>query len=201
MMFQNFLSFGSWFVFFSIIEHLGERELAISHIIRSVYMMIMMPIFSLRNTVSTIVSNLIGRNESNFVRLAIGRATLLGLSTNLFLGSIIWLFPDTVLQIFTNDIHMISDSRGPLLVISFSMFFFTVASIQYTGVNGSGNTLHSLVIEFINIAIYIIVTYFAVFEYAATLEQVWCTEFVYFSSLGIMSYFYLKSDVWKAKKI
>ena len=45
MMLQNFLSFGSWFAFFSIIEHLGERELAISHIIRSIYMLIMMPVF------------------------------------------------------------------------------------------------------------------------------------------------------------
>jgi len=201
MMVQNFLSFGSWFVFFSIIEHLGERELAISHIIRSIYMLIMMPVFSLTSTTNTLVSNLIGQNESSKVRPLIWKSTLLGLASNIAFGIVIWCVPELILSVFTDDISLISDSIGSLLVISFSMFLFTIAFLQFTGINGSGNTIHSLIIEAINISIYLVATYIAVEVLVVPLEIVWSTEFVYFSFLALMSFFYMKSDVWKGKKI
>jgi Na+-driven multidrug efflux pump len=201
MMVQNFLSFGSWFVFFSIIEHLGERELAISHIIRSIYMLIMMPVFSLTSTTNTLVSNLIGQNESSKVRPLIWKSTLLGLASNIAFGIVIWCVPELILSVFTDDISLVSDSTGSLLVISFSMFLFTIAFLQFTGINGSGNTIHSLIIEAINISIYLVATYIAVEVLVVPLEIVWSTEFVYFSFLALMSFFYMKSDVWKGKKI
>ncbi|MBL4623592.1 MAG: MATE family efflux transporter [Flavobacteriales bacterium] len=201
MMVQNFLSFGSWFTFFSIIEHLGERELAISHIIRSIYMLIMMPVFSLTNTTNTLVSNLIGQNESDKVRPLIWKSSLLGLASNFFFGIIIWWIPEVLLSVFTNNTELISGAVGSLYVISFSMFFFTIAFLQFTGINGSGNTIHSLIIEVINISAYLVATYIAVVLLAAPLEIVWSTEFVYFTLLGIMSYFYMKSGIWKGKKI
>ena len=201
MMLQNFLSFGSWFAFFSIIEHLGERELAISHIIRSIYMLIMMPVFSLTSTANTLISNLIGQGESEKVRPLIWKSTLLGLASNLAFGIIIWAAPEMILSVFTNDAELISESIGSLFVISFSMFLFTVAFLQFTGINGSGNTVHSLIIEAINISIYLFATYITVEILAAPLEIVWSTEFVYFTFLALMSYFYMKSDVWKGKKI
>ncbi|MBL4653268.1 MAG: MATE family efflux transporter [Flavobacteriales bacterium] len=201
MMLQNFLSFGSWFIFFSIIEHLGERELAISHIIRSIYMLIMMPVFSLTSATNTLVSNLIGQHESDKVIPVIWKSTLLGLASNLAIGIFIWAAPEMILSIFTNNTDLISESIGSLFVISFSMFLFTIAFLQFTGINGSGNTVHSLIIEAINISIYLIATYIAVEILAAPLEVVWSTEFVYFTFLALMSYFYMKSDVWKGKKI
>ena len=81
------------------------------------------------------------------------------------------------------------------------MFLFTIAFLQFTGINGSGNTIHSLIIETINISIYLVATYIAVEVLVAPLEIVWSTEFVYFSFLALMSFFYMKSDLWKGKKI
>ncbi len=45
IMLQNFLSLGVWFVFFLFVEKLGEQALAISNIIRSIYIVLMIPIW------------------------------------------------------------------------------------------------------------------------------------------------------------
>ena len=63
IMLQNFLAISSWFIFFMIIEKLGEKELAISHIIRSIYMVLMIPLFGFSSATNTLVSNLIGQKR------------------------------------------------------------------------------------------------------------------------------------------
>ena len=40
-MVQKLLSFGTWYIFFMLIEHMGERPIAITIIVRSVYMLIL----------------------------------------------------------------------------------------------------------------------------------------------------------------
>ncbi len=60
VMLQNFLSFFGWFVFFMIIEHLGEKALAVSNICRSIYMLMIIPIWGLSSACNTLVSNAMG---------------------------------------------------------------------------------------------------------------------------------------------
>ena len=74
-MLQSFLSLSSWFIFFIIIEKLGERELAISHIIRSIYMVLMIPLFGFSSATNTLVSNLIGQGRSGQVLMLIKKVT------------------------------------------------------------------------------------------------------------------------------
>lgn len=45
-MIQKLLSFGTWFIFFALVEHMGEGPIAISGIVRSVYMLVMIPVFA-----------------------------------------------------------------------------------------------------------------------------------------------------------
>jgi Na+-driven multidrug efflux pump len=63
IMLQYFFSILSWFSFFLIIEQTGERPLAVSNIIRSLYMIMSIPIFALGSATNTIVSNMIGRGD------------------------------------------------------------------------------------------------------------------------------------------
>lgn len=45
-MIQKLFSFGTWFIFFAFVEHMGETPIAVSGIIRSVYMLILIPVFA-----------------------------------------------------------------------------------------------------------------------------------------------------------
>ena len=43
-MLQYFLSMATWFVFFVAVERLGQRELAIANIVRSIYVVLLIPV-------------------------------------------------------------------------------------------------------------------------------------------------------------
>lgn len=59
-MVQYFLAMATWFVFFIAIERLGQRELAIANIVRSIYIVMLIPVQALSTTTNSLVSNLIG---------------------------------------------------------------------------------------------------------------------------------------------
>lgn len=201
IMLQNFLSLSSWFVFFMIIEKLGERDLAISHIIRSIYMVLMIPLFGFSSATNTLVSNLIGQGNSDLVMTLIKRVIIMSLASTLIMFALTHIIPTQILGFYTNDNDLIQASLSTLTVISFTMFFFSIAFILFNGVSGTGNTKASLLFEFITITIYLVATYYIAITLKSSLPYVWCTEFIYFSLLGSMSFIYLKWGNWRKVQI
>ena len=197
VMLQNFLSLSSWFIFFMIIEKLGEKDLAISHIIRSIYMVLMIPLFGFSSATNTLVSNLIGQDKSELVLTLIKRVTILSLLSTAFVLMFNLFFPTEMIGFYTKDLSLIKDTIPTLHVISCTMFFFAVALILFNGVSGTGNTKTSLLIEFITIFIYLIATYYIAIVLESSLPIVWCSEFIYFGLLGLLSFVYLKWGNWK----
>ena len=59
-MIQNFISLSTWFIFFLYVEHLGERPLAITNIIRNISGITFMVIAAFASTCGSLVSNQIG---------------------------------------------------------------------------------------------------------------------------------------------
>jgi MATE family, multidrug efflux pump len=196
VMLQNFLSLSSWFIFFMIIEKLGETELAVSHIIRSIYMVLMIPLFGFSSATNTLVSNLIGQDNKELVLPLIKKVILLSLACT----GVILLFnvfvPEQMIGLYTSDVNLIDQALSTLNVISCTMFFFCVAFILFNGVSGTGNTRISLLIEAITITIYLVCTYYIAIVLESSLPVVWCSEFIYFSLLGLLSFIYLKKGNW-----
>ena len=197
IMLQNFLSLSSWFIFFMIIEKLGEQELAVSHIIRSIYMVLMIPLFGFSSATNTLVSNLIGQGRADEVLTLIKRVTIMSLASTFLVLQMNILFPEEMIRFYSKNPEVIAQTLSTLNVISFTMFFFSVAYIVFNGVTGTGNTRASLIIETITISIYLILAYVIAIELNADLPLVWCSEFVYFTLLGFLSYFYLKKRDWR----
>jgi len=196
VMLQNFLSLSSWFIFFMIIEKLGERELAISHIIRSLYMVLMIPLFGFSSATNTLVSNLIGQGNTEMVLPTIKKIVFMSLGATFLLLQFNIFIPEFMISIYTHDLSLISETINTLNVINYTMFFFCIAFILFNGVSGTGNTRVSLIIEAITITIYLALTYYIAIELKSSLPMVWCSEFIYFTLLGALSYIYLKKGNW-----
>ncbi len=196
VMLQNFLSISSWFIFFMIIEKLGERELAISHIIRSIYMVLMIPLFGFSSATNTLVSNLIGQGNQSAVLTLIKRITFLSLICTTFALLFNIFLPTQIIGFYTSDTVLIHETIQTLNVISGTMFSFAIAFIFFNGVSGTGNTQFALLIEFITISIYLAATYYIAIVLESSLPIVWCSEFIYFALLGSMSFIYLKWGNW-----
>lgn len=60
---QNLIGIGSWWFFFLSIEKIGEHELAVSGILKSLFVFIGIPVWSLASTSNTLISNIIGQNR------------------------------------------------------------------------------------------------------------------------------------------
>ena len=153
IMVQNFLSISSWFIFFMIIEKIGERELAISHIIRSIYMVLMIPLFGFSSATTTLVSNLIGQGNKHLVLGLVKRVTFLSLACTSFVLLFNIFIPTQMIGFYTSDISLIQETIKTLNIISGTMFSFAIAFILFNGVSGTGNTKSALLIEFITISI------------------------------------------------
>jgi putative MATE family efflux protein len=201
IMLQNFLSLSSWFIFFMIIEKMGEDELAISHIVRSIYMVLMIPLFGFSNATNTMVSNLIGEGKSNEVLRLIKKIMWMSLAFTFILSFISFFIPEFLASFYTNNLDLISRTAGTLRVINFTMFLFSIAFILFSGVTGTGNTRTSLLIEATNIVIYLASAYYIAIVLKSSLPVVWASEFIYFGFLGLFSYLYLKYGNWKKKQI
>lgn len=201
VMFQNFLAIGSWLAFFMIIEQMGEKELAVSHIARSIYMVLMIPLFGFSSATSTLVANLIGEGGSHLVRLLVKRIMILCLAATCSLLPIVIIFPRKVSSIYTHDLALIEASVPLFYLISATMFFFSVAYISFSAVTGTGKTKISLSIEFISISAYLIGAYLIANHFQLSLPYVWCCELIYFAIMGGLASLYLKFGNWRKLKI
>jgi putative MATE family efflux protein len=204
VMFQNFVSHAGWFLFFIIIEQSGERALAISVIIRIIYMFQMVPFWGLSSASNTMVSFTIGENRFADVLPLLRKITWL----SLVLVSPFLLFnifiPELVLGLAVENKDangLISDSIPTLYVITLALSFFGPAMTWYSGVTGSGNTRTSLLIETITIASYLLVAWFLGIYLKADVFVIWLTEPYYFLALGVISWLYMRGGKWKEKRV
>jgi len=203
VMFQYFISHAGWFLFFIIVEQAGERALAISVIIRIIYMFQMVPFWGFSSATNTLVSHTIGEGNLEQVMPLLKRITMLSL-----IGSLIFiipnlLFPEWVLSlaIQDNSTALIQQSIPTLYVISGALLFFGLAMTWFSGVTGSGNTRTALLIETCTIAVYLIVAWFLGIYMKGEVHEIWYTEPFYFAVMGIVSFWYMSNGKWKNKKI
>lgn len=201
VMLQYFFSIFSWYVFFIILEQTGERPLAISNILRGMYMIFTIPIFSLGSAANTMVSNLLGENQADAVIPTIKRISKISLFSILGLILLGLLFSESFISIYTNDPSLILDTKDPFYVVLGVMVIFSISMIIFNGVSGTGNTRISLLIEFVTMIIYLVLAYFLAVIIGLPITYVWFTEFVYFLLLGILSTLYLKYGKWRNKVI
>jgi putative MATE family efflux protein len=201
IMMQFFVSIISWFTFFMIIEKTGERNLAVSNILRSLYMIFTIPIFGLGSATSTIVSNLLGEGKPGQVLSVIYRISIISLFSIALIILLTYLFQWSIIGFYTTDDSLIEYTLGPLNVILGVLIFFALSIILFNGVAGTANTKISLIIEIIAMILYLSLAYYLAIVTQSSIEIIWATEYVYFFTLGILSFIYLKSGKWKSKVI
>jgi len=201
IMMQQFISLSVWFIFFLFIEKLGEASLAVSNIIRSVYVILMIPVWGFATATNTLVSYLIGLKQQNVVMALIYKIVVLCFSGVLFIVSLGILFPDLIMSVYTNDAELIAMGIPVLKVVSVGALFLSIGFILFNGVSGTGKTNISLLIELIVLSIYLSYTYIVINVFNADITIAWTSEFVYGLLLSLFSYAYLKTGRWKTGSI
>lgn len=200
-MIQSFLAMATWFLFFIAVEHLGERPLAVSNIVRSAAMFFFMPVSTFAATSSSLVSNLLGAKEPEQVMPTCLRAIKMCYLFLLPLAVIIAIAPSLFLRIYTDDMQLIQATIPSLFVMMTAVLFSTPGSILFHAVSGTGNTRAALVMEFGTLTIYVLYIIYIVLYLKANIAVCWTTEHVYWGVLLVIAYLYMRSGRWRGKKI
>ena len=153
-MMQYFLSMATWFLFFIAVERIGQQELAIANIVRSIYVVLLIPVSALATTTNSLVSNTIGAGGIQFVMPLIHKIARFSFLIMVGLVGLTALFTRFLLAIYTNETTLINDSVPSVYVICIAMLIASVANVYFGGISGTGNTQAALLLESITIAFY-----------------------------------------------
>ena len=194
---QNLIGITSWQYFFLCVEKLGVHELAVSGILKSLFVFLGIPVWSLASTSNTVISNIIGQNKMENVIPALKKVLVVTVGISLTLNLIIILFPYPILSIFTGDVKLIKDCIPPFYTLMVAMLFFSSAMIMNQGIIGTGATKIPAIVELICCFAYIWYCYYFIQLLHSKLYIAWGCEVVYWLSLLIFTTIYWGSGTWK----
>ncbi len=200
-MLQKLFGISIWFVFFTFVEHMGEQPIAVSGIIRSLFMLLGVAIFAFGSTANTVVSRLMGEAKTQEVFKTLNKIILLSFTIVIPIIALCFIYPDLLLSIYTDDAVLKLASISTLHVLCFGMLFYTPAMVYFEAISGTGNTKHALIIEIFVLAFYFLGIYFLIKVLEVGVDGAWLSETIYGSVLLIFCYAYLKLHNWKKTKI
>ena len=119
-MVQNFLSLSTWFLLFLYVEHLGERSLAVTNIIRNVSGIMFMVMMAFASTCGSLVSNLIGAGHTDCVPGTIRQHIRIAYAFVLPLAVFFALCPKLILSVYT-DMPELQEAAVPSLWLRLSV--------------------------------------------------------------------------------
>lgn len=199
-MVQKLLSFGVWFIFFVLIEKMGETATGISSITRSIYMILITPCFAFSTTTNTLVSRVIGEGHSDQVFSTVGKVLKNCLLCTIPIVAIVAIFPVNIASIYTDDLNFAHLVVPSIIVICSGTIFQGIGNAYFEAVSGTGNTSAALYLEAVVLVAYVIFIV-AMTNLASNVEWVWMAEILYGVLLAIFCSLYMKYAKWDKKRI
>ena len=199
-MVQKLFSFSVWFIFFVLIEKMGETATGISSVTRSIYMILITPCFAFSTTTNTLVSRIIGEGKREQVFPTINKVLKNCMLCTIPILIIVAVFPVQIAGIYTNDIDFARMVVPSILVICSGTIFQGIGNAYFEAVSGTGNTSAALYLETAILVVYIL--FIVTMTHLTTrVELVWTAEILYGALLGILCYLYMKFARWDKKSI
>lgn len=139
-MFHSFISVAPWFLFFVAIEHLGELQLAVANILRSISTLFFVIVNSFAATTGSLVSNLIGADERGQVFPLCSRVIRLGYAIGLPLIALALVFHQPVVSVYTDNPAIVQTAWLPFVVMLLNYVFALPGYVYMNAVTGTGAT-------------------------------------------------------------
>ena len=199
-MVQKLFSFSVWFIFFVLIEKMGETATGISSVTRSIYMILITPCFAFSTTTNTLVSRIIGEGRLNQIFPTINKVLKNCMLCTIPIVIFVAIFPMQIAGIYTDDLNFARLVVPSILVICGGTIFQGIGNGYFEAVSGTGNTSAALYLESAVLVVYILFI-FAMTHLTTRVELVWTAEILYGALLGILCFLYMKFARWDKKRI
>lgn len=195
---QPLVGLGSWFLFMSIIENLGERALAITILVQMVYLVLSIPAWGFSAGVNTLVGGFIGHQKRMAVIPIIWKTAKFSFAVTLILTLPVVLFPHEVLYPLLGDERhdLITEAQPVLWVLAGIMALFSFGSVVFSGISGVGASAYALRIQLLTVVFYVAYIYVVVDFYSLGPAWAWAAEIFYWLICLSWSFYYLYSRKW-----
>ncbi len=197
---QYVISVTTWLVFFFLIEARGNPlDKAISNVMRNVFGLVGVFVWAFASTCNVVVSNLMGQHKEEKVLEAITKIMMWSFACCCIMVLLLNIFPQVFFNLFGKNDAFVTEGIPVVRMVSIGMLFMSVANIWLNGVTGTGKTKVNLLIEIVAITIYLIYSWVFVKLNFISLAFAWSNEVVYWLTIFIFSFAFLKSGKWKTK--
>ena len=200
-MIQHTVSIFTWLIFFLFIEHLGERPLAVSNIVRGVSGLIWVVLQAFSSTCSTLVSNLIGEGRQDKVMSLVKRILKLSYGIVGVIMLVICMYPEAIARIYTDIPDLITASIPAMLVMTSSYLVNVGGQVFFLAVSGTGSTKTAFRLELVALFVYMVYCAVIIGWLKLDVAICWTAEHVYAGMLLICSWIYMRSGRWKNRKV
>jgi Na+-driven multidrug efflux pump len=203
LIFQYAISLISWEFFFILVERNAgySYDLAISNMMRNIFGFFGVFTWAFAATSSTMVSNIIGQKRNDEVQTLIMKIVQLSTGFSIIVGIILNIFPEAILKIFGQDPGFISHAIPVLRIVSIAMILMSFSTVWLNAVVGTGNSKINLMIEAVTVTLYSIYVYIVLEHLKLPITWAWGSEWLYWTSMFIPSFLYIRSGKWRGKKV
>lgn len=198
-MIQRLFSFGAWFIFFVMIEKMGETAIGVSSVVRSAYMILIIPGIAFASTANTLTSRIIGEGKSNEVMATVWKVVKNSFLCSVVLVAVAAIIPHLVLRIYTDDMMLVQAAIPSVYVICVATLLGAFSMTFFEAVSGTGNTSAAMALEFGILILYIV--YVFLMSKTSSIASVWTAEWLYNICIGLISLFYIWKANWRKKVI
>ena len=201
VMVENVLAVAVWLVFFLFIEHLGEEQLAIANIIRSVSGLPWVFTAAFASSAATLISNIIGEGQPEGVFPLLRRINIMCYIILLPLLIAFAVFPHLIIGVFTDIPSLVRDSVPTLYVMCAGTLITIPCFIYLQAVAGTGNTKPCLWIDLVCLGIYLVFCIVVIAILRCNVAVCWLADAVYGIALWALSAHYLHRARWQGKTV
>ena len=201
LVFQFFISIGAWVFFYILVEHHGRQALAISNTMRNIFGLFGIFTWAFASTTNAMVSNIIGQGMEEKVLVLIRKIVKLSVGISLVVAIALNCFPGLILSVYGQDVGFTDAAIPVIRILSLALILMSFSTVWLNAVTGTGNTRVNLLIEIITIVFYCFYVWLTLERWNMSLVVGWMSELLYWFSLFIMSFTYIRSGRWKGKVI
>ena len=193
LMTQYAVSTFAWWVFFILVSrNYSVPEQAVTQAMRNLFGLSGVFSWAFGSASNTLVSNLLGQGNKAEVFPTLKKLLKISGTGMLFFVIILNLWPEAFLNLYGQDIAFYMTGLGTLRIVSLAMIILTFGVVFLNSVVATGRTDIVLYIEIVGILLYSFYIWMVIEVYTLSLDYAWMSEWVYWSSMSALSFWYLK---------
>lgn len=201
LMLQHSISVISWEFFYILIEHHGQRDLAISNTMRNIFGFFGCFTWAFAATTNTMVSNVIGQGRITEVVPLIRRIMYWSMGFAIVICLLLNAFPHTFLSIYGQGEDFIQAAIPVLRVVSTALVLMSVSVVWMNSVTGTGHSRINLFSEIAAISLYCLYVYLVLEKWNMPIVYGWASEWIYWTTILVPSFLFIRSGKWRQLKI